>query len=56
MQTVKKFKAVWYNQDKILYEEPLPIEASTKEEALSKAYLKYSGTKTPGPLLSLEVI
>lgn len=48
-----KFLAIWYNMETAVKEEI--IEASSMEEAESKAYLKYDGN-TPAPMLSLSKI
>ena len=50
---MKKWKAMWYDQDEVKVTEPNPIEAETIEEATAKAYSLYSG-KPPAPLLYLE--
>ena len=47
-----KFKAIWYDQETVIKIDE-SIEAANKEEATSKAYLKYNGNP-PAPLLTIE--
>lgn len=49
-----KFIPTWYDQDVVVATDPM-IEASTKEEAISKAYTYHNGNP-PAPMLYLEVI
>ncbi len=49
-----KYIPIWYNQDNIVKEDA-PIEASDKEDATRKAYIRYNGNP-PAPLLSLEEV
>ena len=46
-----KYRAIWYNQESFVKIDV--IEAANKEDATSKAYLKYNGNP-PAPLLSIE--
>ncbi len=50
----KKFKLVWYDME----EEKLTeyIYAVDQKDAVNKAYEKYGGRNTPGPMLLVEEV
>ena len=52
---MKKYIATWYNQIETVKVDEEPIEASSHEEAVAKAWTRYNGNP-PAPLLSLVEI
>ena len=48
-----KYKAIWFDQESVVKIDI--VEASSKDEAERKAYIKYNG-KGPAPLLSIEEV
>ena len=48
---MKKYKVIWYNQDTVVKTDH--VVASSKEDAISKAYMQYGGNG-PAPMLSIE--
>lgn len=52
---MKKVKLIWYDMNEEILVEYMEVEKNTTyDEIVNRAYKKYGGKNTPGPMLSIS--